>query len=103
MKKKCFFTVLYSLVTLLVGCSFGNQNDTLESRVKKVIKTRAYTLKTNFDELTYDEPIFQLGFQNVLGDISDGIWTIQYFDKHNNILKKEHIRLDDNKKEKIYM
>lgn len=105
MRENGFLIVLFSILGLLVSCSAGKHRDILDAEVVKVVKTRAYTAKAHFDELTFDEPVYQfVGYQELLGDIDcSHVWTIQYFDQHNNILKVERVRLDDNEEEKIEM
>lgn len=103
MKKKCVFAALYTMTILIVGCSCGSQEDTLDGNVKKIIKTRAYTVKNHFDELTSDQPIYDMGYQAILGEMSKQLWTTQYFDKYGNTIKIEHFRLDDDGKEKTNM
>lgn len=105
MKKNFLFVVLYSLIGLLSSCSFGNRSDALNEKVVKIIKTRAYTAKVHFDESTFDEPVYQIGgYQDLLSDIDGShVWTIQYLDKHNNVLKVERIRLGDGANEEIEM
>jgi len=88
-------------IVIILGCdSKSRDNSSSEDKAVIIIKTKAYTTKPNFDKLTFDRPMYNLGYDEIIS--MDFSWSVKYFDKYNNMIKLEKFNLDSNGSEKIY-
>ena len=93
--------IIASFLKIIFGCASKNQDSlSNEEKVVKIIKTKAYTTRPDFDKLAIDRPTYDMGYDRTLGmDLS---WGVQYFDKYGNILKWEKFKYDTTDDENIY-
>jgi hypothetical protein len=93
------FIIAFFLKTTL-GCASKSQgNASTENNVVKIIKLKVYEAKRDFDKSVIDEPVYAMPYDENLD--MDLYWSVEYFDKYDNILKLERYKIDDNGKEEV--
>lgn len=65
----------------------------------KIINTRAYSTKQEFDKFVINEPVYDLGYDKTMG--MDFSWRTRHFDKYNNLIYIETFNQDKNGEEEI--
>jgi len=98
MKKKinllCFITLI--IIQTVSGCS---NTKSQKADVVKIIKTRTYFAKYEFNKLVIDKPAYSLGYDKTMG--LDFSWLISHFDKYNNVVYFETLNIDQDGKERV--
>lgn len=82
------------LSVVLFSCTKNNPKMTpYNDSIKKIIITRTYTTKTEFNELKLNSPVYNgLGYDKSVGLELD--WTINHLDKYSNIIYQEEFMYD---------
>ena len=81
---------------LMTSC---NSNLKRNDSVVKIVKTKTYSTRKEFDKLVTDKPVYELGYDEKMG--IDASWCLKQFDKFNNVLYQEDYFLKDNNEESI--
>jgi hypothetical protein len=93
---------IITLATILLTFSsycFSQTNPIADSKVVKIIKTKAFSAKQNFDKLVVAQPAYDMGYDMTIG--MDFSWSIKHFDKFGNIVKLISFMVDKYGVEKI--
>lgn len=97
-------TIPILLFMSIALCSTKQDNDPgLNSNVTKIITSRTYCAKNEFDKVIKDEPCYNIGYDKTLGPNYDFSWNRKHFDGYGNAVYEEHFTLDKNGKEVVYM
>ncbi|MEZ5007168.1 MAG: hypothetical protein R2753_03335 [Chitinophagales bacterium] len=81
------------LVFTIIGCL--NRNGEIDNGlVSKIITTKTYDAKIEFDSLVIGKPQTWLGYDETIGE--DYSWSRKHFDKYNNLILEEKIRTKPN-------
>jgi hypothetical protein len=94
-------TFVIFLMLFLSACSRQTaQISEADESIVKVITTRAYTARNEFDKIVKDKPTTNMGYDESLG--MDFGWSTKHFDRHGNVVYQEYFFQDETQKEVVF-
>ena len=95
-----YITIL-SLSFAFISCLKNDSSEsTSKQNISKVITTKAFTAKQEFDNLVEDKPALTMGYDRTLG--MDFTWNTKHLDKFGNIIYQEDLNLNDKGEQEVY-